>query len=155
LPGSEAGAAHVCAARQFPNKQHMKNMKTVSKLILLASLIVAPVALKAWTLDGAYIASYHGRTDIPVPVKVIAPHVGSEYAGTTIKLAFVVDTAGVPRNITVPASVPADLAETLVAAISGWRFQPMIRDGKSVPSKVVLPVNIVSDLDEAPKVAVN
>ena len=132
-----------------------ENMKTVSKLILLAGLLVAPLALKAWTFEEAYVASYHGRSDTPVPVKVIAPHVSAEFAGTTVKLAFVVDAAGVPQNITVPDTVPEDLAKTLAAAISGWKFQPLIRYGKTVPTKVVLPVNIVSDLDELPKLAAN
>ncbi len=119
-------------------------MKTVSKMILLAGLLAAPLALKAWTSEEAYIASYTGRTNTPVPVKVISPRVDSEYAGTTVKLTFVVDAEGTPKDVTVIDAVPANLARTLTAAINSWKFQPMTRDGKAVPAKVVLPVNITS-----------
>ena len=130
-------------------------MKTVSKLILISSLLVAPLALLAKSSEEAYLESYKGRTDMPVPVKVVTPHVASDYIGTVVKLEFTVDGAGAPKGITVLDSVPTDLARSLTTAVESWRFQPLVRDGKTVPTKVVLPMRIVDGLGYASKFALN
>jgi TonB family protein len=130
-------------------------MKTVSKLILLISLFAAPLALLAKTPEEAYLETYKNRTDTPVPVKVVTPRVASDYAGTAVKLEFTIDGAGLPRNITVLDSVPAELANSLTVAVAGWKFQPLFREGKAISTKVVLPVRIVDELGYASKFALN
>ncbi|HET7536513.1 MAG TPA: energy transducer TonB [Candidatus Didemnitutus sp.] len=128
-------------------------MKTVSKLIILAGLLAAPFALMAKSLETAYVESFRGRTDLPVPIKVVSPHVGSDYAGTSVSLEFIVDESGTPVGITVPTATPADLAKTLTTAVEKWKFTPLVRDGKAVRTKVVLPMLITDELDSAPKLA--
>lgn len=130
-------------------------MKTVSKLIMLISLLAAPLALLAKTPEEAYLESYKNRTDMPVPVKVVTPTVAADYAGTAVKLEFTIDGTGLPKDITVLDSVPVDLAKTLTTAVAGWKFQPLIRGGKAVATKVVLPVRIVDGLGYASVFAVN
>jgi TonB family protein len=129
-------------------------MKTVSKLILITGLLAAPLALSAKSLETAYVESFRGRTDMPVPIKVVSPTgVGSEYTGTSVSLAFIVDETGTPTNITVPEATPAELARTLTAAVAKWKFEPLVKDGKAAKSKVVLPMLIVDDLTAATKLA--
>jgi hypothetical protein len=130
-------------------------MKTVSKLILLISLLAAPLALLAKTPEEAYLESYKNRTDTPVPIKVVTPDVGSGYAGTAVKLEFTIDGAGLPKDITVLDAVPVDLAKSLTTAVAGWKFQPLMREGKAISTKVVLPVRIVDGLGSASKFALN
>lgn len=128
-------------------------MKTVSKLILITGLLAAPLALSAKSLETAYVESFRGRTDMPVPTKVVTPEVGSEYTGSSVSLAFIVDETGTPRNITVPEATPAELARTLTAAVAKWKFDPLVKDGKAVKSKVVLPMLIVDEMTKATKLA--
>jgi hypothetical protein len=130
-------------------------MKTVSKLMLLISLLAAPLALLAKTPEEAYVESYRDRTDMPVPVKVVTPHVEYGYAGTAVKLEFTIDGTGSPKDITVLDAVPGDLAKSLTTAVAGWKFHPLLRDGKAVPTKVVLPVRIVDELGFASRFALN
>ena len=130
-------------------------MKTVSKLILFTSLLAAPLALLAKSPEEAYVDSYHNRTDVPVPVRVVTPRVDSNYAGTVVKLEFTVDGTGLPRDITVLDSVSGELAKSLTAAVAGWKFPPLVRDGKVVTTKVVLPMRIVDGLDRASRLALN
>ena len=130
-------------------------MKTVSKLILLISLLAAPLALLAKTPEEAYLESYKDRTDMPVPVKVVTPHVNSDYAGTVVKLEFTIDGTGLPKDITVLDAVSGDLAKSLTIAVAGWKFQPLVREGKVISTKVVLPMRIVDGLNSASKFAVN
>jgi hypothetical protein len=130
-------------------------MKTVSKLILLISLLAAPLALLAKTPEEAYLESYKDRTDTPVPVKVVTPEVSSGYVGTAVKLEFTIDGAGLPKDIIVLDAVPADLAKSLTTAVAGWKFQPLVRDGKAISTKVVLPVRIVDGLGYTSRFAVN
>lgn len=129
-------------------------MKTVSKLILITGLLAAPLALSAKSLETAYVESFRGRTDMPVPTKVVSPtFVSSDYTGTSVTLAFTVDETGTPRDITVPEATPADLAKSLTAALAKWKFEPLVKDGKAIKSKVVLPMLIVDELNSATKLA--
>ena len=130
------------------------NMNTKSKLVLSLGLLVAPLALLAKTPESAYVESYHGRTDIPVPISVIMPEVESRFAGQLVTLEFVVDPTGKPVQIA--PSTPgasADLVKAVTAAIAQWKFSPVLVDGLPVARKVVLPVSIVDNLDGAARFA--
>lgn len=130
-------------------------MKTVSKLILSLGLIAAPLAALAVEPEKAYLESYRGRPDTPVPVKAVMPRVDREYAGATVKLAFVVGVSGVPQDITVLGDAPAALASELADALARWKFIPLVRDGKPVATKVVLPFQVADTLESASKLAAN
>jgi TonB family protein len=123
-------------------------MNTKSKIALSLSLLLAPFALMAKSPETTYVESYHGRTDIPVPVSVVMPEVASRFAGEQVVLEFVVDTTGKPTLI-VSNSPAADseLVAAVLTAVEQWRFAPALAAGKPVARKVVLPVMIVdSDL---------
>lgn len=120
-------------------------MKATTKLVLSLGLIVAPLALSAKSLEQTYLESYTGRTDVPVPLTVVSPVVPAEYAGTTVELEFTIDAKGKPEDIVSRTPVESDLVHLLSRTIAQWKFEPLRRDGKAVPSRVVLPVRIVDD----------
>jgi len=82
-------------------------MNTKSKLALSLGLLVLPLALLAKSPETAYVESYHGRSDIPVPVSVVTPEVEPRFAGQQVTLEFVVDATGKPMLIS-SASPKAD-----------------------------------------------
>jgi len=129
-------------------------MNTKSKLALSLGLLAAPLALMAWSPEKAYVESYRIRSETPVPTSVIMPEVSSKFAGTQVLLEFVVDPAGKPTSITsVTPGADAELVASVTAAVSQWKFLPAHVDGKPVARKVVLPVNIVANPDNASRVA--
>ena len=119
----------------------MKNI--VYRLTLIISLFVAPLALSAKSPEQAYLEQYRGSTNLPVPVKIVAPDVENEFAGQTVHVEFTLDAAGVPTNITTTEAVPAKLAGELTAAVSKWRFQPLATKEQTKPAHIILPVTIV------------
>jgi len=122
-------------------------MNTTRKLMLVLSvvLLAAPMAHAALSLERAYIESYRGRTDMPVPIKVVSPDVEPGYAGTTVELVFTVDQTGAPQNIEVRTPVDYELARALTGAVRHWRFAPERRDGHPQAARVVLPIRIVEE----------
>lgn len=115
-------------------------MKKIS--ILLSFVIVgllSSAAARAVTLENAYIASYRGRTDVPVPVEVVSPTVVGYNDTTRVELKFVVDETGTPKNISVANSVDRDLANALTEAVRDWKFTPAKSNGLPVAKTVILP----------------
>ena len=121
-------------------------MNTTRKLMLVLSvvLLAAPMA-HALSLERTYIESYHGRSDIPVPIKVVSPAVEPGYAGTVVELVFTVDQTGAPQNIEVRTPVDYELARVLTNAVQRWRFTPELRNGHAQAARVVLPIRIVEE----------
>ena len=130
-------------------------MNTKSKIVLSLGLLLAPFALRANSLETAYVESYHGRSDIPVPVSVVMPEVESRFAGQQLTFEFVVDPTGRPTQIasTTP-DADGELVSAVLAAVEKWQFAPALADGKPVAMKVVLPVKIVGRFDAATRYAV-
>lgn len=124
-------------------------MKRISNLmlILMAGLVLGSAAY-ATTVEEAYIASYHGRSDIPVPISVVSPDVSKEFAGTKVVMTFVVETDGMPRDIAAVGKVDPELADVLTEALRDWVFKPALVDGKAVATKVALPIIIHGDATE-------
>jgi hypothetical protein len=130
------------------------NMNTKSKLVLSLGLLVAPLALLAKSPESAYVESYHGRTDVPVPISVIMPEVDPRFAGRQVTLEFVVDPTGKPVQIApVTPGADAELVTAVTAAIAQWKFSPVLVDGLPVARKVALPVVIVDALDRSSRLA--
>jgi len=129
-------------------------MNTKSKIALSLGLILAPLALLAKSPEKIYVESYHGRSDIPVPISVVMPEVESKYVGQQVLLEFVVDTTGKPTLLaSATPGADAELVAPVLAAVEQWRFAPALEDGKPVARKVALPVMIVDDLGSTTRLA--
>ena len=126
-------------------------MKAVSKLAVLISLVsLASVAASAKTDEQAYLESCHKAPGIPVPVSVVSPTVGPEYAGAVVQLEFVVDASGKPAEFSVKSASDDTLASAVVQAVKQWRFAPAEKNGLPVATKVTLPVRIVDSVTGSP-----
>jgi len=131
-------------------------MNTKSKIVLSLGLLLAPLALFARSQEWAYVESYHGRTDGPVPVSVVTPEVDARFAGQVVELEFVVDATGKPTLITsATPGADAELVAAVVSAVAQWKFSPALAEGKPVARKVMLPVKIVNAFDTAARFALN
>jgi TonB family protein len=129
-------------------------MNTKSKIALSLGLLLAPLALMAKSPEKAYVESYHGRSDIPVPVSVVTPEVDPRFVGQQVVLEFVVDTTGKPTLIASGTpGADSELLASVLAAVEQWHFAPALEDGKPVARKVALPVMIVDSLDDTTKFA--
>ena len=131
-------------------------MNTKSKIALSLGLLVAPLALVAKSPESAYVESYHGRTDIPVPISVVMPEVDSRFNGQKVVLEFVVDTNGKPTLLS--SSTPnanAELVTTVLAAVEQWHFAPALVNGLPVARKVALPVVVVDRNGNSSRFAMN
>ena len=118
-------------------------MNKYSNRILLslvtAGLLSATAAHAAVSFEKAYVKSYSGRTDIPVPVSVVAPSITENYGESKVEVKFVVNEDGKISDIKVLKSVDSELASALTAAVSDWKFNPALKDGSPVARTVVLP----------------
>ncbi len=114
-------------------------MKAVKKLAIVLSLVALVASVSAETSVQAYVESYVGVTDSPVPVKVVSSDI-TTIRGAEVMLEFVIDEAGVPQGISVAKSNDKALAKAAVKAVAKWRFAPLVKNGESVATKVRLPV---------------
>lgn len=134
-------------------------MKTsaLHKIVLSLGVLAVPLALPAKTSEQAYVESYTSRTDVPVPVSVVAPtKVSSRYAGQLVRLDFVVDAAGNVRDITVATPAAASLVEPLKEALAQWKFSPArTATGEPVAMKASVPFRIVDTYRTNAVVAMN
>jgi|SRR5580658_10432641 protein TonB len=129
-------------------------MKNNNKLALLLSLgALLPFAASAKTLEQSYIESCRKGTDIPVPIAVVSPTVGGYDIGSTVKVEFVVDTAGHTQDISIQSASDRSLAEAVVDAVKQWQFTPAQRNGAPVAMKVILPVRVIETPKASPFVA--
>lgn len=117
--------------------------KSYLQILLSLGVFAAPFALSAKTDEQAYVESFKGRTDIPVPVAVVKPAVNAFYVGKTVKLEFVVDATGAVTNITPVSKASPELVEALSVALAQWKFAPArSADGQPVSMKVSVPFRI-------------
>lgn len=121
----------------------------MKRITLLAILGLAMGAASAYADSDAraYLRSYAGRTDIPVPVQAVSPETRSAEIGAAVDVQFVVGLDGVPADVTIVASNDAALAKSVVASLKEWRFKPTMREGKAVTAKVLLPFRVVASGD--------
>ncbi len=129
---------------------------SVLKIALILGTLAAPFALSGKSVEQAYIESYQGRSDIPVPVAVVKPAVSSRYAGQVVEVEFVVDTTGKPVELAVRNPLPAELTTPVKAALAQWKFAPARTvAGEPVAMKVRVPVKIVDDFTTGTTLAMN
>lgn len=121
-------------------------MNAVKKLAVGFSLgVLCAVAVSAASMEDAYLETFSKGAGVPEPIRVIAPAIKHAPAGAEAMISFVVDIAGVPQAITVAATTHEGLATAAVEAVKQWRFTPVVRDGATVETKVMLPVRVTED----------
>ena len=129
-------------------------MNAVKKLAIVLSLGALASAAFAARSEKAYVASYAGTTDSPIPVKVVAPSILAN-RGAEVVLEFVIDEAGIPQGISVYSSNDDELAKASIKAVKQWRFAPRSVDGRAVATKARLPIVTSLSPFEGERFAVN
>ncbi|MFA5057103.1 MAG: TonB family protein [Opitutaceae bacterium] len=122
-------------------------MKHISMFAKLVSLLVlgaaAPLAF-GMTAAQTYIDSYHGRTDIPVPVKIVAPEADASLVGARVEVEFLVDGTGRPQQVHVLSATDDAFGMSVRNAVKQWKFEPARLNGTPVSKKVLLPVIVAA-----------
>jgi TonB family protein len=120
----------------------MRNVSLLVKIFgVLAFGAIVPAAF-GLSAEDAYIKSYAGRTDIPVPIKIVAPHADESMIGAKALVEFLVDPAGEPEQIRVIDSTDFNFGWAVRDAVAHWKFNPAISNGVPVSEKVILPVTV-------------
>jgi TonB family protein len=121
----------------------MKNVSLFARIVSLLALgATAPLAF-GLTTTKTYIDSYRGRTDIPVPVKIVEPDADPSLAGARVEVEFVVDATGKPQNVHVVSATDYAFGTTVRDAVTRWKFAPARPSGTPVAMTVLLPVVVV------------
>lgn len=131
-------------------------MKAVSKLVVMISLgVLASVAASAASIEQTYLENCRKGPGIPVPIAVVTPEIGAQYAGSKVELEFTVDQTGKPSGVVVKSGADETLASAVTDAVKQWKFKPAERNGTPVAMKVVLPIKIVDPLTDGSVFAAN
>jgi len=129
-------------------------MKTTQVLVsaAVASLVLATPGFAARatshtdlsTAVAQYLEHYTvQRTDIPLPIKVVAPEgLPWNFRPTTFSVTMLIDRDGRPQDIKIASKANAELTKLLVSALSQWRFSPALKDGVPVAQMVTLPLRV-------------
>jgi len=130
---------------------------TIAALGLCAGAAVFPARSFAVTsAEKVYLDSYRGRShDVPIPTFVETPAVGYDIihaiAPADVILEFVVDKEGYVEHLRVVDDGGCDFDVTIPVtnAVYGWRFEPAIKNGKPVATKVRLEIDFTEEEENA------
>lgn len=128
-------------------KKENNSMNKIVSLIKTALVFgTLAVVASAYTLpETNYLASFVGKSGVPVPVKVTTPSIGQYYAGDTIKVSLKVDSAGKVKTVKVVSEVDGDTKSAIENALYKWEFKPLTKNGLAVASTVELPIKVASN----------
>ncbi len=118
----------------------------LKKIILSAALLggVFSASALATTSDAHQQVTKSVAFEAPVVARMVAPTgLSRRLEGATVTLSMTVDANGQPSHIKVVSRADRDLTGNLVAAVAQWQFTPAKKNGVAVPSKIVLPVELV------------
>ena len=121
-------------------------MKMIKILIgaILAGGIVSTSALAS--VETASVWPQTAQAGKPTVTKVVNPtRLPQSAEGATVKVAFTVDANGQPRDIRLLSPADPYLTQSLVTALSQWRFNPVQKDGVPVSTRVVMPLKLISN----------
>lgn len=115
------------------------------KILTLSAILLGGVVSSAF----ATTASSHATVaksvafEAPVLAKMVSPTgLSRQHEGVTVTLSMKIDDQGRPSDIYVFGN-DAKLKSRLVSAVSQWEFTPAKKNGVAVPSKIMLPIEIV------------
>ena len=115
------------------------------KILTLSAILLGGVISSAFATTAASHVNVAKAVAFEAPVleKVVSPTgLSRRHEGATVTVTMNVDDKGQPSNISV-AGNDAKLTRSLVTAVSQWQFTPAKKNGVAVPSKIVLPVELV------------
>jgi TonB family protein len=115
------------------------------KILLAAGLTVGLLSTAgfATTIDAHDQIIASTNLVAPVPVKIVNPvNLPFRFENETVTLSLTIDAAGVPHNIKVVSRGDHEASQSLVSAVSQWKFTPGLLNGVPVTTRVTLPVEL-------------
>jgi len=84
------------------------------------------------------------KIEAPVPARIIQPiALPQRYLGSTVTLTMTIDAAGKPHHVRVMSQSDQAAYKSLVATVSQWKFTPGRRNGRAVPTRIELPLEVM------------
>ncbi len=81
----------------------------------------------------------------PQPLEIIAPQISDAQDGRIVRVKLTIDNEGNASDVTVPFAHDPELKRNIVKAVEQWKFEPAMRDGKAVETRVVMPLELKVD----------
>jgi TonB family protein len=132
-----------------PIKIQLMNLKTIQKLIIIAllSMIAASSANAASIFTEEEIASTVSQKEVeqkPIPVSQKEPQYTADLKGLSgnVYVAFIVNKYGNPKDIRCIKSTDERLNDSVMDAISDWKFEPGRQNGEVVPVRCVIKIRV-------------
>ena len=117
----------------------------LKKIILSAALLGGVLSASAFatTTDAHARVTKAVGIEAPVLIKMVSPVGLSRWHSANLTLTMNVDVNGRPSDIKVLSREDRAVTGNLVAAAAQWQFTPAKKNGVAVPSKIVLPIELV------------
>jgi TonB family protein len=117
----------IAAVKQWRFRPGEKERLPVSVLVTVEVNFLLP----RWRFDSALCKKSGAGSGI-APRKAVFPPSLTTPQPVFVDLSYQVDESGVPQNILVNGSPDAALGAPAMAAVSQWRFEPLIQSGQAV-----------------------
>jgi TonB family protein len=115
--------------RRFRGLPPMKHIKSILTAALASALLST--------------SAFASTQSIPQVGKIVNPEgLSRQHLGSTVRLNFTVDTNGHPQDVAVVSTADRRLTESVVHAVSQWRFTPATQNGMPVSKRVTMPLEI-------------
>lgn len=117
----------------------------LKKILLTAALSGGVISTSAFavTADAHKKVAKAVQIDPPAVTKVVSPTNLSRRHGDTVLVHIALDANGRPQKVDILSRGDEAIAKNLKSAISQWEFKPAMKDGVAVPSKVIVPIELV------------
>ena len=120
------------------------DMKT-KNLLLAAALAGGVLSSSAFAYEKS-ATNEVAQLAAPVVTKVVNPAgIARRHDGVTVRVTLTVDENGKPSDIRLVTNNDRNLKDTLIPAVAQWEFAPARLNGKAIPAKVELPIQLLSD----------
>jgi hypothetical protein len=116
----------------------------MNKITLLVATLSAALSTSAFAGTSTCCTAASQTANKPVPVKVVSPtHLPRSYENATVEVALTIDAQGVPHDVRPVGKIDRRVEQSLVTAVSQWRFTPNVVNGQPVSTRVLLPLQLV------------
>lgn len=114
---------------------------------LVASPLSAASEVYGTTPGVSKVSRIKGMDSAPVPVERVTPVYPREMREKGIQgfatVDVLVDSSGLPREITLVSATSREFGERALTAARGWRFEPAKAQGQPISARVQLPFQFV------------
>ncbi|MCH6258247.1 energy transducer TonB [Puniceicoccaceae bacterium K14] len=115
----------------------------MKRQLTLACLLMVICSLNLYSNDKyeqAYVKMNQGSAEAPKPINVETPDLDTAPAGLHMNVLLTVDAYGKVVSADVVESTDDRYNTGVTNTVKRWKFQPSIKNGVAVKSKVIVPI---------------